>query len=126
VQISRECTPPYLSTGISNLLQPAQAEVVMGQRSMYLASWFCTLGLPGCSTALVVVTQTCRFISQDLPTEETPQNLHGIAFFTNEYGVHILFPIRPRECMYKSAPPCISSRAFFKDDMSNHWSKERD
>jgi hypothetical protein len=27
---SRECTPPYLSTGISNLLQPAQAEVVLG------------------------------------------------------------------------------------------------
>ncbi len=25
VQISWECTPPYLSTGISNLLQPAQA-----------------------------------------------------------------------------------------------------
>jgi hypothetical protein len=39
VQISRECTPPYLSTGISNLLQPAQAEVVLGQHSMYLASW---------------------------------------------------------------------------------------
>ncbi len=39
VQISRECTPPYLSTGISNLLQPAQAEVVLGQRSTYLASW---------------------------------------------------------------------------------------
>jgi hypothetical protein len=28
-----------LSTGISNLLQPAQAEVVLGQLSMYLASW---------------------------------------------------------------------------------------
>jgi hypothetical protein len=39
VQISRECTPPYLSTGISNLLQPAQAEVVLGQLSMHLASW---------------------------------------------------------------------------------------
>jgi hypothetical protein len=39
VQISRVCTPPYLSTGISNLLQPAQAEVVLGQRSTYLASW---------------------------------------------------------------------------------------
>jgi hypothetical protein len=40
VQISRECTPPYLSTGISNLLQPAQAaEVVLGQLSIYLASW---------------------------------------------------------------------------------------
>ncbi len=33
------CTPPYLFTGISNLLQPAQAEVVLGQRSTYLASW---------------------------------------------------------------------------------------
>ncbi len=30
---------PYLSTGILNLLQPAQAEVVMGQLSMSLASW---------------------------------------------------------------------------------------
>jgi hypothetical protein len=39
LQISREWTPPYLSTGISNLLQPAQAEVVLGQRSTYLASW---------------------------------------------------------------------------------------
>jgi hypothetical protein len=36
VQISRECTPPYLSTGISNLLQPAQAEVVLGHLSTYL------------------------------------------------------------------------------------------
>jgi hypothetical protein len=39
VQISWECTPSYLSTGISNLLQPAQTEVVLGQRSTYLASW---------------------------------------------------------------------------------------
>jgi hypothetical protein len=39
VQCSRECTLPNLSTGISNLLQPAQAEVVLGQRSTYLASW---------------------------------------------------------------------------------------
>jgi hypothetical protein len=39
VPISWEYTPPYLSTRISNLLQPAQAEVVLGQRSMYLASW---------------------------------------------------------------------------------------
>jgi hypothetical protein len=39
VQISRECTPAYLSSGISNLLQPAQAEVVLGQLSRYLASW---------------------------------------------------------------------------------------
>ncbi len=42
VQISRECTPPYLSTGIWNQLQPAQAEVVLGQRSTYLASWVST------------------------------------------------------------------------------------
>ncbi len=41
VQISRECTPPYLSTGISNLLQPAQAEVVLRHLSTYLASWVC-------------------------------------------------------------------------------------
>jgi hypothetical protein len=39
VQISWECTPPYPSTGISNLLQPAQTEVVLGQLSTYLASW---------------------------------------------------------------------------------------
>jgi hypothetical protein len=45
VQISRECTPSYLSTGIPNLLQPAQAEVVLGQCSTYLASWvWLTLG----------------------------------------------------------------------------------
>ncbi len=37
---SREytCTPLYLSTGISQL-QPAQAEVVLGHLSTYLASW---------------------------------------------------------------------------------------
>jgi hypothetical protein len=39
VQISWECTPSYLFTGISNLLQPAQAEVVLGHLSTYLASW---------------------------------------------------------------------------------------
>ncbi len=38
VQISRECTPSDISTGISNLLQPAQAEVMLGQLSRYLAS----------------------------------------------------------------------------------------
>jgi hypothetical protein len=38
VQSSKECTPPYLSTGISNPLQQAQAEVVLGQLSAYLAS----------------------------------------------------------------------------------------
>jgi hypothetical protein len=36
---SRECTPPDLFTGISNLLQPAQAEVELGQLSWLLASW---------------------------------------------------------------------------------------
>ncbi len=36
---SRECTPSEPSTGISNLLQPAQAEVVLGQFSSFLASW---------------------------------------------------------------------------------------
>jgi hypothetical protein len=38
VQISRESIPPDLSAGISNLLQPAQAEVLLGQLSAYLAS----------------------------------------------------------------------------------------
>jgi hypothetical protein len=31
VHRSRECTQPYLSTGISNLLQLAQAEVMLGK-----------------------------------------------------------------------------------------------
>jgi hypothetical protein len=39
---SRECTPGYLSTGISNLLQSAQAEVVLGHLSTYLVSWGAT------------------------------------------------------------------------------------
>jgi hypothetical protein len=42
VQISRECTPSYLFTGISNLLQPAQTEAVLGQLSTYFASWLTT------------------------------------------------------------------------------------
>ncbi len=47
MHISRGCTPPYLSTRISNLLQPAQAEVVLGQPSTYLASWVKTKRGPG-------------------------------------------------------------------------------
>ncbi len=43
VHHSRECAPPYLSTRISNPLQLGQTEVVMGQSSMYLASWLLTL-----------------------------------------------------------------------------------
>jgi hypothetical protein len=39
VQCSRECTPSDLSTGISNLLQPAQEKVVLSQLSTYLVSW---------------------------------------------------------------------------------------
>jgi hypothetical protein len=46
VQISWECTPSYISTGISNLLHQAQAEVVLGQLSRYLASWVCVLARP--------------------------------------------------------------------------------
>jgi hypothetical protein len=42
VQISWEFTPPHLSTGISNLLQPAQAEVVLSQLSTYIASRYTT------------------------------------------------------------------------------------
>ncbi len=49
VQISRECTPPYLPTGISNLIQPAQAEVVLGQLSTYLASWVTIVPSATCS-----------------------------------------------------------------------------
>jgi hypothetical protein len=40
---SRECTQAYLSTGISNLPQPAQGEVVLGHFSTNLASWSYTL-----------------------------------------------------------------------------------
>jgi hypothetical protein len=57
VQISRGCTPPYLFTGLSNLLQPAEAEVVLGQRSMYLASWVC----PICSQPLSCSTVCLLF-----------------------------------------------------------------
>ncbi len=42
---SRKCTPPYLFPGNSNMLQPAQAEVVLGHLSMYLASWKRTTSL---------------------------------------------------------------------------------
>ncbi len=49
-QKNRECTPPYLSTGISNLLQPAQAEVVLGQLSTYLVSW---VRRPQCTASAV-------------------------------------------------------------------------
>jgi hypothetical protein len=38
VHRSSECTPPYLSTGISNPLQLAQAVVALGQHSTYVAS----------------------------------------------------------------------------------------
>ncbi len=34
-----DCTLSDLSTGILNLLQPAQLEVVLGQLSIDLASW---------------------------------------------------------------------------------------
>jgi hypothetical protein len=59
VQISRECTPPspYLSTGISNLLQPAQAEVVLGQPSTYLASWVRTALVYYCTVYIAVYIQ---------------------------------------------------------------------
>ncbi len=46
VHISWEWTPSDLSTGIANLLQPAQAEFVLGQLSRYLASWVCMLARP--------------------------------------------------------------------------------
>jgi hypothetical protein len=35
----RECTPPYLSTGISNLPQSAQTKVVLGHPPTFTASW---------------------------------------------------------------------------------------
>jgi hypothetical protein len=50
VRISWECTPPYLSTGKSDLLQPVQAEVVLGQLSTYLASWIVTQAWVGACT----------------------------------------------------------------------------
>jgi hypothetical protein len=60
VQISRECTTPYLSTRISNLLQPAQAEVVLGQLSTYLASWMQTEE----SAEQILIDQNTRSINQ--------------------------------------------------------------
>jgi hypothetical protein len=63
VQISRECTPPYLSTGISNLLQPAQAEVVLGQRSTYLASWL--LPVTRLASRKILIEQKIKKRGQD-------------------------------------------------------------
>jgi hypothetical protein len=68
VQISWECTPPYLSTGISNLLQPAQAEAVLGQHSTYLASWEKTTirlgieGLHNTKTHAIVKSKQCPHV----------------------------------------------------------------
>ncbi len=39
VQSSKECTLSDLSTGILNLLRPAQAEVMLGQLSTSFAYW---------------------------------------------------------------------------------------
>jgi hypothetical protein len=68
VHCSRECTPPYLSTGKSNLLQPAQAEVVLGQLYTHLASWG---GMPAspapnpipCLTQYCTVLYICEYFA---------------------------------------------------------------
>jgi hypothetical protein len=73
VQISRECTPQYLSTGISNLLQPAQAEVVLGQCSTYLASWAVTgSAAAGMNIAVSTVLYLCIFLSLILLASSSP------------------------------------------------------
>jgi hypothetical protein len=54
--LTPHCTPSVLSTGISNLLQPAQAEVVLGQLSMFLASWDMTLAVQYGSLLYALVT----------------------------------------------------------------------
>ncbi len=71
VQCSRECTPPYLSTGISNLLQPAQAEVVLGQRSTYLASCGISLIFYGYGLAGSAICNSLRWL-QELYKVEPP------------------------------------------------------
>jgi hypothetical protein len=43
VQTSRECTPPYLSIVISNLLQPALYVFSVKRLNTYLASWGSTV-----------------------------------------------------------------------------------
>ncbi len=71
VQVNWECTPPYLSTGISNLLQPAQAEVVLGQRFTYLASWVVTERIRSWllyAAYLLCRWDHCTFLSGDYST----------------------------------------------------------
>ncbi len=88
VQISRECTLPYLSTGISNLLQPAQAEVMLGQRSMYLASWLTDPACEG-SAYTLLHGHYCSCL-----VERTAAAPTGWQFsdFKCEAGVHIVKP----------------------------------
>jgi hypothetical protein len=43
VHCSKECTPPYLFPEITYLLQPVQAEGMLGRRSMYKSSWIKTV-----------------------------------------------------------------------------------
>jgi hypothetical protein len=66
VQSSREYTPFILSTGISNLLQPAQAEVVLGQLSTYLASWYSYIPSidETCSTLYLVEDLQCTTLAR--------------------------------------------------------------
>ncbi len=71
MQISRECTPPYLSTGISNLLHPADAEVVLGQLSMNLASWV----LSKKSWTLETIFTDAMFINYD-PKHVSSRHFH--------------------------------------------------
>jgi hypothetical protein len=72
VQISRECTPPYLSTGISILFQPAQAEVVLGQLSRYLVSWFEPFKIYGGETAHIIVKLYCGVAQSAVRRKSTP------------------------------------------------------
>jgi hypothetical protein len=75
---SRGCTPAYLSTEISNLLQPAQAEVVLDHLSTYLASWvvihkhFVGVKIPGFDLSNQFSGLTMTLLYRD--------GIHGVMF----------------------------------------------
>ncbi len=67
--LQQGCTPSYLSTGILNLLQPAQAEVVLGQSFIqpqlhYIHLHVCTKRTL-CAVHVYVLHSTFRTISLD-------------------------------------------------------------
>jgi hypothetical protein len=89
VQSSRECTPPYLSTGISNLLQPAQVEVVLSQHSSHLVSWVppyspSTVGVysPVYSVYIMPCTNT-----RSCPCQYSPRSAPSDIFLTRPFTI---------------------------------------